>query len=78
MSKICFIHTKSPYHRFFGEMFRVAVWSAKTTAAKGFVLGIVSGGFQRPVKDLERYALFGPVKISLGQSFLRGGTSKEG
>jgi len=62
-------------------MFRVAVWSAKTTAAKGFVLGIVSGGFQRPVKDLERYALFGSMKISPGlalQSFLRGGASKEG
>ena len=59
----------------------MAVWSAKTTAAEGFVLGIVSGGFQRPVNDLDKYALFGLVKISPGpalQSFLRGGTSEEG
>ncbi|KAG0644694.1 hypothetical protein HOY80DRAFT_646840 [Tuber brumale] len=44
--------------------FRVAVWPMKTTAAKGFVPGIVSVRLQCPVKHSERYALFGPMIIS--------------
>lgn len=74
-----FVYTKVRIANF--QRIRVAVWSGKTTAAKGFALGIVSARLQWPVKDLERYALFGPMKISPGlalQSSLRGGTSKEG